>query len=337
MKDKIRFAVVGYGYIGKRHAEMINGFSEAELVAICDNRTKEAIGLTTDLPFFSSIEDLLNSGIEIDVVTIATPNGLHAKHALIALQNNKHIVVEKPMSLTKTDCEKIIYKALQMHKKVFCVMQNRYSPPSIWLKEIVSEKRLGNIYMVQINCFWNRDDRYYKKDSWHGKKDMDGGTLFTQFSHFIDIMYWLFGDIKNIDSHLYNFNHSELSEFDDSGIVTFAFLEGGVGNINFSTSIWDKNLESSLTIVGEKGSVKIGGQYMNKVEHCHIKDYNMPDLPASNPPNDYGPFKGSAANHQYVFQNVIDVIHNKSSIDTNALEGMKVVEIIEKIYSNVKF
>ncbi len=333
MKDKIRFAVVGYGYIGKRHAEMINGFSEAELVAICDNRTKEAIGLTTDLPFFSSIEDLLNSGIEIDVVTIATPNGLHAKHALIALQNNKHIVVEKPMSLTKADCEKIIYKALQMHKKVFCVMQNRYSPPSIWLKEIVSEKRLGNIYMVQINCFWNRDDRYYKKDSWHGKKDMDGGTLFTQFSHFIDIMYWLFGDIKNIDSHLYNFNHSELSEFEDSGIVTFAFLEGGVGNVNFSTSIWDKNLESSLTIIGEKGSVKIGGQYMNKVEQCHIKDYNMPDLPASNPPNDYGPFKGSAANHQYVFQNVIDVIHNKSSIDTNALEGMKIVEIIEKIYA----
>ena len=193
---------------------------------------------------------------------------------------------------------------------------------------------LGQIFMVQINCFWNRDERYYKKDTWHGRKELDGGTLFTQFSHFIDIMYWLFGDIQNIQTKLRDFNHQELTEFEDSGIVSFDFVEGGIGVLNYSTSNWDKNFESSLTVIGEKGTVKIGGQYMNEVEYCHIEDYEMPELAASNPPNDYGPYKGSAANHIYLIDNVIKVLNGKSKITTIALEGLKVVDIIERIYSS---
>jgi hypothetical protein len=127
---------------------------------------------------------------EIDIVCICTPNGLHAEHSLLALEYRKHVVCEKPLAITKADCEKIIYKALQVSRNVFGVMQNRYSPPSAWLKEVIEKKLLGDIYLVQLNCYWNRDDRYYKNDSWHGKNDLDGGTLFTQFSHFIDIMYY---------------------------------------------------------------------------------------------------------------------------------------------------
>jgi UDP-N-acetyl-2-amino-2-deoxyglucuronate dehydrogenase len=203
----------------------------------------------------------------------------------------------------------------------------------VWIKEVVDRKILGKIYMVQLNCFWNRDDRYYNGKNWKGTPDLDGGTLFTQFSHFIDIMYWLFGDIKEIKGRFTDFNHAKTTAFEDSGIVFFNFVNGGMGSMNYSTSVWDKNLESSMTIIGENGSVKIGGQYMNEVEYCHIKDYTMPELAPVNPANDYGTYKGSAANHHYIIENVIDTIKGRTTITTNALEGLKIVDIIERIYA----
>jgi predicted dehydrogenase len=285
------------------------------------------------VPYFNDADELFNSGIDIDVVNVCTPNGFHAQHSLLALNHKKHIVCEKPMALHKQDCEAIIYKALQMHRNVFCVMQNRYSPPSAWIKEVIEDKIIGDVYMVQLNCYWNRDERYYKQGSWKGTEDLDGGTLFTQFSHFIDIMYWLFGDIKDIQAKFNDFNHQGLTTFEDSGFVNFNFINGGMGSINFSTSVWDTNLESSLTVIGSKGSVKIGGQYMDKVEYCHIKDYTMPVLAETNPANDYGAYKGSANNHGYIIDNVIDTLKGRNTITTNALEGLKIVDIIERIYS----
>ena len=330
---KIKFAIVGTGHIGKRHAAMVRNHPEAELVAVADTLVSEKTNAEkNNVPFFPSLEDLLSSGIGFDVLSIATPNGLHEEHAIRGLQTGHYVVVEKPMALTKAGCERIIYEALHQHKQVFCVMQNRYSPPSAWLKEILRTRQLGAIYMVQINCYWNRDERYYVKGNWHGTKDLDGGTLFTQFSHFIDIMFWLFGDIKNIHGKFSAFNHNGLTEFEDSGFVNFDFVNGGMGCLNFSTSVWNQNLESSITIIGELGTVKVGGQYMDKVETCNIRDYTMPELPPANPPNDYGAYKGSAANHHYIFENVVDVLKGRAPITTNALEGLKVVEIIEKIY-----
>ena len=332
--QKIKFAVVGCGHIGKRHAEMIQQNPESQLVALVDIQDKYKLNIDNyNVPFYFSIDELLNANTEVDVITIASPNSYHAEHALKALEAKKHIVVEKPMSLTKSDAEKVIYKALNVHRHVFAVMQNRYSPPSEWIKELIDKDVIGKVFMVQLNCFWNRDDRYYKSDSWHGKKDLDGGTLFTQFSHFIDIMYWLFGDIENIVSRITDHNHQHLTEFEDSGVVTFDFVNGGTGTLNFSTSVWDKNLESSMTIIAEKGSIKIGGQYMDKVEYCHVKDYIMPELKPTNPGNDYGAYKGSAQNHHYVIDNVVDVLKGRATITTNALEGLKVVDIIERIYS----
>lgn len=331
---KIKFAVVGCGHIGKRHAEMAMRNAHAELVALADVRPKESLGIDNyNVPFFSSIEELLASGIEIDVVSICTPNGLHASQSILALDAKKHVVCEKPMGLHKAECEQVIFKSLQVSKHVFCVMQNRYSPPSKWIKEVIDKKLLGDTFMVQVNCYWNRDERYYKKGNWKGTKDLDGGTLFTQFSHFIDIMYWLFGDIKDINARFNDFTHEGITEFEDSGFINFNFVNGGMGAINYSTAVWDTNLESSITIIGSKGSIKLGGQYMNEVEYCHIKDYTMPTLEETNPPNDYGPYKGSAANHHYVIENVVDTLQGRTTATTNALEGLKVVEIIERIYS----
>ncbi|HWY98567.1 MAG TPA: Gfo/Idh/MocA family oxidoreductase [Bacteroidia bacterium] len=336
--NKIKFGVIGCGHIGKRHAEMITRNADCELVALCDVLPKEKLGLGAypNVPFFPSVEAMLSSGIDMDVVSVCSPNGLHATHALNVLEAKKHVVCEKPMALKKSNCEEVIHKSMQVHRQVFCVMQNRYSPPAEWLKELIESKKLGDIYMVQLNCYWNRDDRYYKAGTWKGKKDMDGGVLFTQFSHFIDMMYWLFGDIDKVKAHFFNFNHQKTTEFDDSGVVSFHFTKQGMGCINFSTSVWDTNFESSLTIIGEKGTVKVGGQYMDKIEYCHIKDYTMPTLAPTNPANDYGSYKGPAANHHYIIENVVKTLKGDSSVTTNALEGMKVVDMIERIYAAKK-
>lgn len=335
-KKKIRFAVVGCGHIGKRHAEMITRDPDAELVALCDILSVEELAIESyPVPFFRDFSRLLTNDLSLDVITICTPNGLHASMAIQAIEAGYHVVIEKPVALTSGDAEKIVFTSLRYNRQVFCVMQNRYSPPSIWLKELIDSGRLGRIHMVQMNCYWNRDDRYYKPGSWHGDTELDGGTLFTQFSHFIDIMYWLFGDICHIQARFADFNHGHSTDFEDSGIVSFDFVNGGVGVLNYSTAVWDKNLESSMLIVAENGSVKVGGQYMNEITYCHVKDYQMPVLPPTNPGNDYGAYKGSAQNHNFVIRNVVRVLSGSTPepITTNVMEGLKVVDIIQRIYS----
>lgn len=334
-KKKIRFAVVGCGHIGKRHAEMVVRDPEAELVALCDIRPKEELGIEAyPVAFFSDMTSLLQSGLDIDVINICVPNGLHAELAIQAIESGHHVVIEKPMALQVQDAERVLQTSLKYQKEVFCVMQNRYSPPSVWIKQMIDSGRLGKVYLVQLNCFWNRDERYYKPGGWHGDACLDGGTLFTQFSHFIDIMYWLFGDIQHIQARFADFNHQQLTDFEDSGLVTFEFVNGGMGCLNYSTAVWNKNMESSMLIVAENGSVKIGGQYMNEVEYCHIKDYEMPELASTNPGNDYGPYKGSAQNHNFVIRNVVEVLqHTGAQNTTTALEGLKIVDIIRRIYA----
>ena len=334
-KKKIRFAVVGCGHIGKRHAEMVVRDPGAELVALCDIRPKEELGIEAyPVAFFSDMTSLLQSGLDIDVINICVPNGLHAELAIQAIESGHHVVIEKPMALQVQDAERVLQTSLKYQKEVFCVMQNRYSPPSVWIKQMIDSGRLGKIYLVQLNCFWNRDERYYKPGGWHGDACLDGGTLFTQFSHFIDIMYWLFGDIQHIQARFADFNHQQLTDFEDSGLVTFEFVNGGMSCLNYSTAVWNKNMESSMLIVAENGSVKIGGQYMNEVEYCHIKDYEMPELAPTNPGNDYGPYKGSAQNHNFVIRNVVEVLqHTGAQNTTTALEGLKIVDIIRRIYA----
>ena len=332
--NEIRFAVVGVGHIGKRHAEMVHRQEGCRLVALADVRGVDACGYDGNEPFYTNLGDLLaEHGSELDVLTVCTPNGLHAEHALAGIERDLHVVIEKPMALNRQDGEQVLHAALARGKQIFCVMQNRFSPPSVWLKELIDAGTLGKIHMVEIQCFWNRDDRYYGKIPWKGTRELDGGTLFTQFSHFVDIMYWLFGDIHRIQSRFADFAHAHNTAFEDSGLVTFEFVRGGMGCFNFSTAVHERNFESSLTIVAEKGTVKVGGQYMNEVEYCEIEGYEMPELPEANPANDYGHYKGSAANHGYVFENVMQALTGSSHIATNALEGLKVVDIIERMYA----
>ncbi|HXH19436.1 MAG TPA: Gfo/Idh/MocA family oxidoreductase, partial [Chitinophagales bacterium] len=252
MNHPVKFGIAGYGLIGKRHATIVRNHPGAELTAVIDVDAgkRQAAKKDFNVPVFESLHELNQADSKPDVICVCTPNDLHAPLAIQALENNYHVVIEKPMALTKAQCEQIIYKSLHVSRNVFVVKQNRYSPPSKWLKSIVEKGILGKVFLVQINCYWNRDERYYKKGDWKGLLLKDGGTLFTQFSHFIDIMYWVFGDIRNIQARFANFNHRTTTEFEDSGIVSFEFVNGGIGSINFSTSCWDKNMESSITVIG---------------------------------------------------------------------------------------
>lgn len=339
--SKVKFSVVGFGRIGQRHAKIIHEYFGSELISIIDidnDQLDQALGLDIEVEKYHSIEDFINKDEnKSDVVCIATPNGFHTDYAIKLMKSGYHVVIEKPMGITTESCEKVLSTSLETGKQAFIVKQNRYSPPSIWIKKIVKEKIIGEVLMVQTNCYWNRDDRYYSTSPWRGTRNLDGGALFTQFSHFIDLIYWVFGDIKNINAIVKNFTHPNLKDFDDSGFAQFEFVDGGIGSLNYSTSCWGQNMESSITVVGTKGSLKIGGQYMNEIEYCHIDDYKMPELKKTNPPNDYGPYKGSAANHHYVIENVVNALNGNASETTNVFEGMKVVSVIERIYKAGKF
>ncbi|MGI4833466.1 MAG: Gfo/Idh/MocA family protein [Janthinobacterium lividum] len=331
----VRFAICGVGHIGRRHAALVARHAGAQLVALIDERAALGPELAeefAEVPFFTSLDGFLQSGPGADVLTVATPNGLHAAQALAALRHGLHVVVEKPLALRVADAAAVVRTAQACNRLVFGVMQNRYSPPAAWLKQVVSEGRLGRIFLVQLSCYWNRDARYYQPGSWRGTQALDGGTLFTQFSHFVDLLYWVFGDLTNLSARFHDFAHQDLTEFEDSGLITFDLLRGGSGTLSYSTAVWDCNLESSLTVVAERGALKIGGQYLEKVEYCHLAGYTLPALPPTNPANSYGAYQGSAANHVHVIDNVVEVLQQGGQATTNAEEGLKVVEIIERIY-----
>ncbi|QDP85854.1 Gfo/Idh/MocA family oxidoreductase [Chryseobacterium sp. SNU WT5] len=335
MNNKIKIAVLGYGNIGKRHVEVILNNAEFKIIAVIESVFTECPLLDkASIPIFEDLSKFFSADLKVDFIAVCTPNGLHFQHAKSILEQNINVIIEKPITIESKHAEILTKIANEKDLKIFPVMQNRFSPPALWLKDLLDSKKLGKIFMVQVSCYWNRDERYYSKNSWRGTKNLDGGSLYTQFSHYLDILFWLFGDITNIISKLKDFNHQKLTEFEDSGIITFDFQSGGIGSFNFSTSVWQENLESSITIISEYGSVKVGGQYMEQVEKCLIKDYELPALSQTNACNDYGTYKGSAQNHHFLYQNIADMLNRNVKLRTQLDESVQLIERIEQIYSN---
>jgi len=327
----MRFALVGCGRIAQRHAEHIarNG----KLAAVCDIIKEKAdmLAAACGATAYYNIDDLLQEETNLDIVAVCTPNGLHAAHSIKILQAGKHVLCEKPMALTVTDCQAMINASEKAGKSLFVVKQNRFNPPVQAVKKLLDEGRLGRIYSIQLNCFWNRDPAYYK-DSWKGTMALDGGTLFTQFSHFIDLLYWMIGDVKNAQAIFSNYGHQGIIEFEDTGVAILAFENGVSGTLNYTVNSHHKNMEGSLTIFAEKGTVKIGGEYLNRIDYQDIEGYTIPDLPAGNGANQYGAYQGSMSNHDKVYENLVGFLQNKEPVYISSLEGLKTVEIIEKIY-----
>ena len=331
----ISFALIGCGRIGHRHAEHIHRLGK--LVAVCDIDEKKAQALADQykVPYYTSIDSLLANARDAQVVSICTPNGLHASQTIQSLKAGFHVLCEKPMALSVQDCGEMINAAEKANRRLFIVKQNRFNPPVAAVKKLIDEGKLGRIYSVQLNCFWNRNTDYYK-NSWKGTKALDGGTLFTQFSHFIDLFYWIVGDVKEAMAFTGNLGHENIIEFEDTGCIALHFYNGCIGTINYTVNSFGKNMEGSLTIFAEKGTIKIGGQYLNELEYQNIDGYVIKDLPPGNPANNYGQYQGSMSNHDKVYENVIDVLANGGVIATNGFEGLKTVEIIDKIYTAAK-
>jgi UDP-N-acetyl-2-amino-2-deoxyglucuronate dehydrogenase len=331
----ISFGLVGCGRIGQRHAEHMSNYGK--LIAVCDVDKSKADSFAAQhgCKAYYTTEELLQNETTIDLVSICTPNGLHAKHSILALNNGFHVLCEKPLAISVYDSGEMIKAAERSNKRLFVIKQNRFNPPVAAVKDCIDKGILGKIYNIQLSCFWNRNLAYYE-NSWKGTLDLDGGTLYTQFSHFIDLLYWMFGDVNQVAAFTKNYAHQGVIEFEDTGVVILEFFSGAIGTINYTVNAYNKNMEGSLTIFGEKGTVKIGGQYLNELEYQNIEGYEIKDLPEGNKPNSYGTYMGSMSNHGQVYENVINVLESGGIISTSGFEGLKTVEIIDKIYRAAK-
>lgn len=328
----IHFALIGCGRIAQRHAEHITKFGK--LVAVCDVIKEKAdeTAKKFNAKAYYLIDDLLKNERSVVVVSVCSPNGLHAEHSIKALNAGFHVLCEKPMAISVYDCGEMLKAAERNNKRLFAIKQNRFNPPVVAIKDLIDKNILGKIYSVQLSCFWNRNEDYYK-NSWKGTKSMDGGTLYTQFSHFVDLLYYMLGDVKNVAAYMGNYSHKGIIEFEDTGVAILEFYNGAIGTLNYSVNSYGKNMEGSLTIFAENGTVKIGGQYLNELEYQSIKNYKIENLPAGNTANNYGQYQGSMSNHDLVYENVINVLKHGDAINTSSFEGLKTVEIIDKIYS----
>jgi len=331
--ENLKFGIVGCGNIGSRHAGHVS--SVGELYAVCDTNSDKLAPYDNqpEIKQFHDLGSMLEEAREsIDVVSICTPNGLHKEHTIQALEAGCHVLCEKPMALTARDCGDMIKAAERANKRLFVVKQNRYNPPVIAVKKLLDEGKLGRIFSVHLNCFWNRNARYYESD-WKGSRELDGGCLFTQFSHFIDLLYWMVGDITQLQGLVGNYDHSDTIQFEDSGVVIGKFDNGALGSINFSINSYQKNMEGSLTLFCEHGTVKIGGQYLNELEYQNISDDSLENVEVVHKANDYGHYQGSMSNHDKVYANLADVLKNSGQIGTSGYEGLKTVDMIERIYA----
>jgi predicted dehydrogenase len=325
------FALVGCGNISNRHAENINRVGR--LSAVCDIIPEKADALAAkyNTKAYYSIDDLLKNQTNADIIVIGTPNGLHAEHTIKSLNAGKHVLCEKPMCLTTADAFKMVKAAEEHQKKIFVVKQNRYNEPVQYVKKLLAENKLGEIFSFQINCFWNRPQSYYL-NSWKGTKDMDGGILYTQFSHFIDLLHWLLGDVDDAKGYRHAYANRTHFEIEDTGVTILKMKSGAIGTLNYTVNSYSKNLEGSFSIFGEKGSVKIGGQYLNTLEWYEVEGQPKPALTVSPSANDYGFYQGSMSNHHKVYDDLILSLKGNGSL-LEARDAIATIEIIEKIYA----
>lgn len=334
---KIKFAVVGCGSIGKRHIAVLDADPEAEIVAICDideNKCIELSSLYDGLKYYTSYTEMLAS-INCDVVNIATPHQIHADMSIDALNKGFNVLVEKPMALTSDDCDRMNNAAITSGNKLWVVKQNRFNVPIQLAKEVIDNNRLGKIFIVKCDVLWNRYQGYYDDSPWRGVKEYEGGSLYTQASHFIDLLVWWFGDIVSAQTNIETQNHQ--IETEDTGLSVVKFSNNALGSIIWTTCVYNKNYEGSITIIGEKGTIKIGGQYLNKIEYWDVEGYPLPEgIDFSDKPNAYGKYQGTSSNHDKVINAIISQLKGRTHETVDGFEGIRSIRAIELMYKDAK-
>jgi len=334
----VRFALVGCGRIAKKHAEIIGGglIPGASLAAVCDVREDRArlIGDRYRAAWFTDMHEMMaERGQDIDVITILTESGNHAPHTLELARYRKHIVVEKPMALTLTDADAMIRACDAAGVKLFVVKQNRYNLPVQKLREAVVNGRFGRMVMGTVRVRWCRTQDYYDQDPWRGTWKMDGGVFANQASHHIDLLEWMLGEPDSVfaksTTALVNI------ETEDTGIALIKFASGALGVVEATTACRPKDLEGSLSLLGEKGTVEIGGFAVNEMKTWNFTDPQADDEDVlaryrQNPPNVYG------FGHLTYLQHVVDSIKKKTPALVDGLEGRKSLELIIAIYESIE-
>lgn len=355
MNPLLHFAMIGCGRIAAEHIRQIIRVGKLVAVVDIDSLKAEQYGLLNGVPFFTNTAQLYSSGIHIDIVVIATPNGLHSIQAIEALENGYHVLVEKPVALTISDISLMQTAADKAGKNIFTVMQNRFNLPVQLMKALLDKHALGKIQQVLVKCFWHRPASYYT-NSWHGSLALDGGVLFTQYSHFIDLLCWFFGKGKLIEASFNNRLHKGLIEFEDEGNLRLVFDHDIRVQMEYSINEPYVNKEGSITIIGEKGTMKAGGAYLNEWEYTtndnELKDsiellqknilsdfgvglnptagFNLPRQ--SSEPNDYGNYQGSMRNHYKVYDSLLQSLQQQAAYYTSIAEAKNTIELINLIY-----
>ena len=329
----VRIALVGCGRISKNHFEAIDKIDGLELVAVCDadlERAKRA-GLEWKVPYFTSYEKMLAES-NADVITIATPSGLHPEQGIAAAKAGKHVVMEKPMAISLTGADALVQACDKAGVQLFVVKQNRLNPPVQLLKRAVDRNRFGRIYMASCAVHWARPQEYYDQAPWRGTWEFDGGAFMNQASHYVDLIQWIMGPVESVIAKTATL--ARRIETEDTGIAILKFRSGALGAIEVTMLAYPRNLEGSLTILGEKGSAKIGGTAVNKIEHWEFaepdEDDKLIEAANTNPPNVYG------LGHQGYYRNVLSVLRGEAKPDTDGRAGRKSLELILGIYESAK-
>lgn len=332
----IKFALLGCGRIAKRHSELLgkNQIKNAKLVAVCDLIEDKArnIGNQFQVPYFTDVNHLLDR-VDVDVVSVLTESGYHAKHVIEIAKHKKHIVVEKPMALTLDDADAMIQACDEAGVKLFVVKQNRFNVPVIKTREALEVGRFGKLVLGTVRVRWCRPQAYYDQDSWRGTWALDGGVLTNQASHHIDLLEWMMGEVESV--HAMSTTALVNIEAEDTAIVNLRFRNGALGIIEATTAVRPKDLEGSLSILGETGTVEIGGFAVNKMKVWNFTDEQEADADVMekysvNPPNVYG------FGHQAYYEHVVDSILNNKKHLVDGLQGRKSLELINAIYESIE-
>ncbi|MDO8502907.1 MAG: Gfo/Idh/MocA family oxidoreductase [Gemmatimonadaceae bacterium] len=328
-----RIALVGCGRISRNHVEAIARVDGLQLVAACDNDAARARAIAEPLgiSWFTSYEKML-AEVECDVVTIATPSGLHAAQGVMAAQAGKHVVTEKPMSISLRSADKLVHACDAAHVHLFVVKQNRLNVPVQMLKRAVDKGRFGRLYMANCTVFWTRPQEYYDQAEWRGTWEFDGGAFMNQASHYVDLIQWVMGPVESVMAKTATL--ARRIETEDTGVAILRFRSGALGVIEVTMLTYPRNLEGSITVLGEKGTVKIGGTAVNRIEHWEFADSDPDDelvnSADSNPPNVYG------YGHEGYYRNVLAVLRGDARPDTDGRAGRKSLELILGIYESAK-
>ncbi|HJV84455.1 MAG TPA: Gfo/Idh/MocA family oxidoreductase [Noviherbaspirillum sp.] len=331
---KIRFGLVGCGRISKNHIGAMQQHEDScELVGVCDvdPRALESAAGATGAKAYRSLEAML-ADCKADAFVLATPSGLHSSQAIQVAQAGRHVVTEKPMATRWEDGKRMVAACDEARVRLFVVKQNRLNTTLQLLKKAIEDKRFGKINMVNLNVFWTRPQEYYDSAKWRGTWEYDGGAFMNQASHYVDLVEWLIGPVESL--HAYTATLQRNIEVEDTGVLSLRWRNGALGSVNVTMLTWPKNLEGSITVLGERGTVRIGGVALNEVQHWEFADRSEDDDKVKTASYETGSVYGFG--HARYYDNVIKVLRGEAEPETDGREGLKTLEVLIATYLSAR-